>query len=229
VGIFPAHSHKDDVMVFKDLDKQIPLTTVHFLRQQGKKAKGLPNFCLADFIPPENSGVQDFLGFFAVTAGLGIESLLEQFKMQHDDYKAIMIKAVADRLAEGLAELMHEKVRKELWGYAVDEQLENESLIKEVYAGIRPAPGYPACPDHTEKRTLFDLLQVPESIGINLTESFAMYPAASVSGYYIGNGESRYFGLGKIGEDQVTDYAKRKGISKQEAEKWLKPNLNYDL
>jgi 5-methyltetrahydrofolate--homocysteine methyltransferase len=140
-----------------------------------------------------------------------------------------MIKAVADRLAEGLAELMHEKVRNELWGYAVDEQLENESLIKEVYAGIRPAPGYPACPDHTEKRTLFDFLQVPESIGINLTESFAMYPAASVSGYYIGNGESRYFGLGKIGEDQVTDYAKRKGISKQEAEKWLKPNLNYDL
>ena len=229
VGIYPANSHIDDVVVYRDLDKTVPLTTVHFLRQQGKKGRGLPNFCLADFVAPENCGVQDFLGFFAVTAGLGIERLLEQYQKQHDDYKAIMVKAVADRLAEALAELMHQKVRKELWAYAPDEDLENESLIKEQYAGIRPAPGYPACPDHTEKRALFELLKASEIPGIHLTESCAMYPAASVSGYYIGNKESRYFGLGKIGKDQVIDYAKRKGISIDEAEKWLKPNLNYDL
>ena len=229
VGIYPAHSHIDDVVVYRDLQRGVPLATVHFLRQQGKKAKGLPNLCLADFVAPENSGTEDFLGFFAVTAGLGIENQLEKYKAQHDDYKAIMIKSLADRLAEAMAELMHEKVRKELWGYGQHEKLDNQSLIKEMYTGIRPAPGYPACPDHTGKRVLFDLLHVQDGIGITLTESCAMYPAASVSGYYIGNKESRYFGLGKIGRDQVIDYAKRKGISKEEAEKWLKPNLNYDL
>ena len=228
IGIYPAHSVEDDVMIYQDLEKTIPLLTVHFLRQQGKKANGLPNFCLSDFIAPESIGVQDFMGFFAVTAGLGIESLLDGYRQEHDDYKSIMVKAVADRLAEALAEMMHEKVRKELWGYAVSEQLDNEALIKEKYTGIRPAPGYPACPDHTEKKTLFKLLEV-EELGIKLTESCAMYPAASVSGYYIGSQQSRYFGLGKIGKDQVIDYAKRKEISIEEAEKWLKPNLNYDL
>ena len=228
VGIYPANSIGDDVMVYQDTQQATALLTVHFLRQQGKKANGRANYCLADFVAPESSGVADFLGFFAVTAGLGIEPLLDQYKEQHDDYKSIMLKAVADRLAEALAEMMHEKVRRELWGYAPEEQLNNESLIQELYTGIRPAPGYPACPDHTEKRALFDLLEV-DKLDIKLTESCAMYPAASVSGYYIGGKHSRYFGLGKIGKDQVMDYAKRKGISVDEAEKWLKPNLNYDL
>ena len=228
VGIYPANSVGDDVVVYQDIQQNASLLTVHFLRQQGKKANGRANYCLADFVAPESTGVTDFMGFFAVTAGLGIESLLDQYQEQHDDYKAIMVKAVADRLAEALAEMMHEKVRKELWGYAQDEQLNNESLIQELYTGIRPAPGYPACPDHTEKRALFDLLQV-DKLDIRLTESCAMYPAASVSGYYIGGKHSHYFGLGKIGKDQVIDYAKRKGISVEEAEKWLKPNLNYDL
>lgn len=228
VAIYPAVSIGDDVQVFKDIEKTIPLTTVHFLRQQGKKARDLPNFCLADFIAPENTGCEDYLGFFAVTAGLGIEKQLEEYHQQHDDYKSIMVKAVADRLAEGLAELMHEKVRKELWGYAPDEGLSSQSLIDETYQGIRPAPGYPACPDHTEKGPLFEILSAEKEAGIILTESFAMYPAASVSGYYIGSRESRYFGLGKIGKDQVSDYAERKGISVDVAEKWLKPILNYN-
>lgn len=229
VGLFPAASVGDDVKVFRDFEKTDLLTTVHFLRQQGKKAARLPNFSLSDFIAPENSGVPDYLGFFAVTAGLGIEKLIDKYKAEHDDYNSILVKAVADRLAEALAELMHEKVRKELWGYAQDENLRNDSLIDESYRGIRPAPGYPACPDHTEKNTLFEILNVETQAGIKLTESFAMYPAASVSGYYIGCAESRYFGLGKIGKDQVTDYAKRKGMSVEAAEKWLKPNLNYNV
>jgi 5-methyltetrahydrofolate--homocysteine methyltransferase len=228
VGIYPANSVGDDVVVYQDTQQTASLLTVHFLRQQGKKANGRANYSLADFVAPESTGVADFMGFFAVTAGLGIESLLDQYQEQHDDYKSIMLKAVADRLAEALAEMMHEKVRKELWGYAQGEQLDNESLIKELYTGIRPAPGYPACPDHTEKRALFDLLQV-DKLDIRLTESCAMYPAASVSGYFIGGKHSHYFGLGKIGKDQVIDYAKRKGISVEQAEKWLKPNLNYDV
>jgi 5-methyltetrahydrofolate--homocysteine methyltransferase len=228
VGIYPANSQGDDVLIYQNADQESPMTTVHFLRQQGKKGKNLPNFCLADFVAPVNTGKRDYFGFFAVTAGLGIESLLQQSQEQHDDYRGIMIKAVADRLAEALAELMHEKVRKELWNYTPEEHWDKHALIKEMYQGIRPAPGYPACPDHTEKRTLFDILDVEEKIGIRLTESFAMYPAASVSGYYIGNAESRYFGLGKIGKDQVKDYAQRKGVTVEEVEKWLKPNLNYD-
>ncbi len=228
IGIFPANSTGDDVMVFKDHQRSSKLTTVHFLRQQGKKAKGLPNFCLSDFVAPENTGIADFFGFFTVTAGLGIESLLQKYQAQLDDYKSIMVKAIADRLAEALAELMHEKVRKELWGYAPEEQWNSQSLIKEMYRGIRPAPGYPACPDHTEKRILFDILQAEERLDMRLTESYAMYPAASVSGYYFGNPESRYFGLGKIGKDQVQDYAVRKALSVEETEKWLMPNLKYD-
>ncbi|GJM29926.1 MAG: hypothetical protein DHS20C17_25610 [Cyclobacteriaceae bacterium] len=228
VGIFPAASRGDDVLIYQDADRKELRETVHFLRQQGKKARGLPNFCLADFIAPETIEYEDYLGFFAVTAGLGIEDLLAKYQAQHDDYNSIMVKAIADRLAEGLAELMHEKVRKELWGYAPDEAYNNQMLIDEKYRGIRPAPGYPACPDHTEKRTLFELINAEQKSGITLTESFAMYPAAAVSGYYIGNPESRYFGLGKIGKDQVVDYAIRKGISTEVAEKWLKPNLNYN-
>ena len=167
-------------------------------------------------------------GGFAVTAGVGIEVLIEQYKKEHDDYKEIMIKSLADRLAEAFAELLHQKVRKELWGYADSEKFETEDLIKEKYQGIRPAPGYPACPDHTEKRLLFDLLEVEKNISIELTESYAMYPASSVSGFYFSHPESKYFGLGKISKDQVEDYAKRKGMSRVEIEKWLAPNLNYD-
>lgn len=228
IGLFPAHSDGDDVNIYKDRARTSKLITVHFLRQQGKKAKGLPNFCLSDFVAPESSGVEDFFGFFAVTAGLGIEDLVQQYQAEHDDYKIIMVKALADRLAEALAELMHVKIRKEIWGYAAGEQWDTPALIKEMYTGIRPAPGYPACPDHTEKKVLFDLLKVENKLGINLTESYAMYPAASVSGYYIGHQESRYFGLGKIGKDQVQDYANRKQTSLQEMEKWLQPALNYD-
>ncbi len=214
VGLFEAERIGEDVKVGD--------TTFHFLRQQGKKAKGIPNLSLADFVNEE-----DYFGGFAVTAGIGIEKLIEKHKADHDDYKEIMVKALADRLAEAFAELMHQKVRKEIWGFAADESLSNEELIKEKYQGIRPAPGYPACPDHTEKRLLFDLLKVEENTGIELTESFAMYPASSVSGFYFSHPESKYFGLGKIGRDQVEDYAERKGMSIEEMEKWLSPNLNY--
>ncbi len=226
VGLYPAQREGDDVAIFADTEFQQPLGKVHFLRQQGKKGAGIPNLCLADFV--SNHGMTDYLGFFAVTAGLGIEQLVDYYQEQNDDYRVIMVKALADRLAEALAELMHEKMRKEFWGYAAQERLENHQLIKEQYQGIRPAPGYPACPDHTEKGFLFDLLQVTEHIGIQLTESYAMFPAASVSGYYFGHPQSRYFGLGKIGKDQVTDYAQRKGQSISEMEKWLKPVLNYE-
>ena len=169
------------------------------------------------------------MGGFAVTTGIGIEDLVKRFEKDHDDYNVIMIKALADRLAEAFAELMHHKVRTELWGYSSEEALSNEELIKEKYQGIRPAPGYPACPDHTEKRTLFDLLEVEKNTGISLTESFAMYPAASVSGFYFAHPQSKYFGLGKIDKDQVEDYAKRKNMSVSEVEKWLAPNLCYDI
>ncbi len=202
-------------------------TVLHHLRQQGQKAAHLPNLCLSDFVAPESTGKEDYIGAFAVTAGIGIEALLEQYEKDHDDYNSIMLKAIADRLAEAFAELMHEKVRKEYWGYAANETYSNEELIDEVYQGIRPAPGYPACPDHTEKATLFQLLQA-EQIGITLTESFAMYPASSVSGWYFSNPAAKYFGLGKIAKDQVEDYAQRKGMDLATAEKWLAPVLNYD-
>jgi 5-methyltetrahydrofolate--homocysteine methyltransferase len=203
------------------------LATLHHLRQQNQKAQNLPNLCLSDYIAPVNSHKEDYIGAFAVTAGIGIEALLEQYEKDHDDYNSIMLKAIADRLAEAFTELMHEKVRKEYWGYITDENLSNDELISERYQGIRPAPGYPACPDHTEKRTLFDLLEA-EKIGIELTESFAMYPASSVSGWYFSHPESKYFTIGKISKDQVIDYAERKNMSVEDVEKWLSPVLNYD-
>ena len=216
VGLFEVTKHEEDLVI-----KNGP--TFHFLRQQGKKAPNIPNLCLTDFV----SAAQDYLGCFAVTAGIGIESLIAKYQEEHDDYKEIMVKALADRLAEAFAELMHEKVRKELWGYAPTENYTNEELIREKYQGIRPAPGYPACPDHTEKQILFDLLEVEKHTGISLTESFAMYPASSVSGFYFAHPESRYFPIGKMGRDQLANYAERKKMPLEKIEKWLAPNLNY--
>jgi len=203
------------------------LEILHTLRQQNQKAENLPNFALADFIAPQETGKTDYMGFFAVTAGIGIEKLVDAYEKDHDDYNAIMVKAIADRLAEAFAELLHERTRKEFWGYAKTENFSNEELIKEKYMGIRPAPGYPACPDHTEKGMIFKILQATEKVGITLTESYAMYPTAAVSGMYFANSESKYFGLGKIGKDQVEDYAKRKKMTLDEAERWLSPVLNY--
>lgn len=228
VGLYPANAIGDDIEVYTDESRTEVLKTFHMLRQQGKKGSGIPNLSLADFVAPKGQG-QDYIGGFAVTAGIGIEPLLEAYEKDHDDYNSIMIKAVADRLAEAFAELMHEKVRKELWAYAKSESFDNESLIKENYQGIRPAPGYPACPEHTEKGILFDLLEVEKNTGISLTESYAMYPAASVSGFYFMHEEAKYFGLGKIEKDQVESYATRKGWTIEEAEKWLAPNLSYDV
>jgi 5-methyltetrahydrofolate--homocysteine methyltransferase len=225
IGIFPANSVGDDIEVYDEHGNT--LVVFHTLRQQNKKAEGLPNYALADFIAPKELGIKDYIGGFAVTAGIGIEKYLKKFEKEHDDYRSIMLKALADRLAEAFAELMHEKVRKEYWGYARHESFTNEELIQEKYQGIRPAPGYPACPDHTEKETLFNLLQVQKNTGIELTESFAMHPAASVSGLYFSHKEARYFGLGKISKDQVEDYARRKRKELAEIERWLSPNLNY--
>ncbi|MFN3848322.1 MAG: methionine synthase [Spirosomataceae bacterium] len=220
VGFWEAKSVADDIVLTIDGGSEVRL---HNLRQQNQKAQNLPNLCLSDYISPNGS---DYIGSFAVTAGIGIETLLEKYEADHDDYGSIMLKAIADRLAEAFTELMHERVRKEFWGYAKDEHLSNEELISERYQGIRPAPGYPACPDHTEKATLWNLLE-PERIGIKITESFAMYPASSVSGWYFSHPESKYFTIGKIAKDQVEDYAKRKGMTLDEAEKWLAPVLNY--
>jgi 5-methyltetrahydrofolate--homocysteine methyltransferase len=204
------------------------LTTFHFLRQQMRKRRQAPNQCLADFIAPKASGVADYIGAFAVTAGIGIEDRLAVFEADHDDYHAILLKALADRLAESFAERMHERVRKEFWGYASGENLSNEELIREEYRGIRPAPGYPACPDHTEKQTLWDLIDPAGNAGITVTESFAMLPTAAVSGLYFSHPESAYFGTGKIGRDQVEDYARRKGMAVHEVERWLAPVLGYE-
>ncbi|MBX2955175.1 MAG: methionine synthase [Cyclobacteriaceae bacterium] len=229
VGFYPAkRTATDDVKLYMNEQTDQPFATFHFLRQQNKKASGLPNFSLADFIAPDSSGKTDYIGMFAVTAGIGIEKLIAEYQAVHDDYSDIMVKALADRLAEAFAECLHEKVRKEYWGYAASEQLSNTELISEKYQGIRPAPGYPACPDHTEKRTLFEILEAERQAGIRLTESFAMYPASSVSGYYFSHPESKYFGLGKIEKDQVEEYAERKGMKVEEVERWLAPNLAYD-
>jgi len=228
VGIFPAQRvGSDDVNVYAPGSDEL-LTQFHFLRQQNEKAAGTYNLSLADYIAPEENGKMDYIGGFAVTAGIGLDQLVAQFDADLDDYNSIMAKALADRLAEAFAECLHQKVRKEIWGYAADETLGNEDLIRESYRGIRPAPGYPACPDHTEKRLLFDLLNVEENTGITLTESMAMWPASSVSGFYFAHPQSRYFGLGKIGEDQVANYAERKGLTKADTERWLGPNLNYE-
>jgi 5-methyltetrahydrofolate--homocysteine methyltransferase len=227
IGIYPAYSEGESIGVFEEESKSKEKVTFHFLRQQNKKGEGRFNQSLADYVAPKLEDKGGYLGGFAVTTGHGIEKLVKEYVLEHDDYRVIMVKALADRLAEAFAELMHEKVRKELWGYASNESLDNKSLIKESYQGIRPAPGYPACPDHTEKQTLFDWLEVKKNTGIELTESFAMYPAASVSGFYFAHPDAKYFGVGKIAKDQVETYAKKKGFSVDEAEKWLKPNLNY--
>lgn len=227
-GLFPANSNgKDDLTVYQNDSRKIALKNLHHLRQQGAKAAGIPNICLADYVAPKNTKVKDYIGGFCVTAGLNIEKQLALFDQAQDDYNAILLKALADRLAEAFAEYLHERVRKDYWGYDTAESLDNEALIKEKYRGIRPAPGYPACPDHTEKASLFELLGVEHQIGVSLTESYAMYPAASVSGWYFAHPSSKYFGLGLIDKSQVKDYAQRKGISLSEAEKWLRPSISY--
>lgn len=225
-GFWPANSSGDDIELYENEDRNKLKKTLYSLRQQGKKASNVPNLALADFIVPKNTGLKDYIGAFAVTAGIGIEEHVERFEKDHDDYNSIMIKALADRLAEAFAEKLHQLVRTEHWGYASDEGLDNEALIKEKYQGIRPAAGYPACPDHSEKETIFELLKA-EDIGIRLTESFAMLPTAAVSGLYFSHPKSKYFGLGKVEKDQMTDYAARKGKVVEEVEKWLRPNLNY--
>jgi 5-methyltetrahydrofolate--homocysteine methyltransferase len=204
------------------------LTTLHGLRQQGQHRDGVSNKCLSDFVAPKETGIADHVGAFSVTAGLGIEDRLLAFKADHDDYSAILLESLADRLAEAFAERLHEKVRRELWGYAPEEDLDNEGLLKEAYTGIRPAPGYPACPEHTEKLKLWDLLDVEEQTGIRLTESMAMWPGAAVSGWYFSHPQSQYFVVGRVGQDQVEEYAVRKGMSQAEAERWLAPNLGYE-
>jgi 5-methyltetrahydrofolate--homocysteine methyltransferase len=229
LGLFPAHAVGDDVAIYASEARREPLTTLNFLRQQKGKPQGQPHECLADYVAPAASGVRDYFGAFAVTAGIGIEEQLARFERGHDDYSAIMLKALADRLAEAAAEHFHERVRRELWGYAADESLTNEQLVREEYRGIRPAPGYPACPDHTEKAKLWHLLDAERNAGIRLTDSYAMYPTAAVSGWYIAHPQSRYFALGKIDRDQVADYARRKGWTLEEAQRWLAPNLGYEV
>jgi len=228
IGFFRANVVQDDnIELYTDESRQVVQSILHHIRQQMAKSERA-NSSLADFIAPKDTGIADYLGVFAVTTGVGIEAHIQRFEAQHDDYSSIMLKALADRLAEAFAERLHERVRKEFWGYAADEQLSNEELIKEKYRGIRPAPGYPACPDHTEKATLWQLLQPDQRIGLSLTENFAMYPTAAVSGWYFSHPEAAYFGTGKIDRDQVLDYAARKGWTLDEAEKWLAPILGYD-
>ena len=225
-GLWPATACGDDVQVLDGDGATI--STLHFLRQQVDKPVERPDFCLADFIAPKDSGVDDWIGGFAVTAGLGIDAHVARFEGEHDDYSAILLKALADRLAEAFAECLHQRVRRDYWGYAADEALDNDALIAERYQGIRPAPGYPACPDHTEKATLFRLLDASANTGISLTESYAMLPTAAVSGWYFSHPRSQYFVVGRLSREQVEDYARRKGWSVAEAERWLAPNLDYD-
>jgi 5-methyltetrahydrofolate--homocysteine methyltransferase len=223
-ALWPANSVGDDVVI--DVDGRAE--TLHFLRQQVDKPADRPDFCLADFIAPKDSGRQDWIGAFAVTAGIGIEPHVARFEADHDDYNAIMLKALADRLAEAFAERLHQRVRKEFWGYAADETLDNDALIDEKYHGVRPAPGYPACPEHSEKATLFRLLDAGNNAGMTLTESFAMLPTAAVSGYYFSHPQSQYFVVGRVSKEQAEDYARRKGVSLAQAERWLASNLDYD-
>jgi 5-methyltetrahydrofolate--homocysteine methyltransferase len=227
-GIFPANAvNAEDIELYADEKRERVLMTWHNLRQQNRKPTGNPNLCLADFVAPKSSGVPDWIGAFAVTAGLNIDRKLAEFEKKHDDYHAIMLKALADRLAEALAELLHKRIRTEFWGYAKGENLDHHALVREEYDGIRPAPGYPACPDHTEKGPLFDLLRAPAA-GITLTESYAMMPASSVSGFYLAHPQAHYFAVGKLDRDQVADYARRKGMSVEDAERWLAPYLGYE-
>jgi 5-methyltetrahydrofolate--homocysteine methyltransferase len=237
IGFWPANAVGDDIELEVEssslkADEKLKngfakKVRIHTLRQQAEKVDGQPYYALSDFIADKDSGVQDYFGGFAVTTGLGCDELVAEFEKNYDDYNSIMVKALADRLAEAFAEKLHELVRKEYWGYAKEEVFTNEQLIKEEYEGIRPAPGYPACPEHTEKGTLFALLDAEEKIGLKITESYAMYPTAAVSGFYFSHPESRYFGLGKITKDQVEEYATRKNMSIEEAERWLSPNLSY--
>ncbi len=234
IGLFPANRVGDDVEVYTDESRSQVLQTFRFLRQQTDKVSQarngevFPNYCLADFVAPKESGVADYFGGFAVTGGIGEAELAAQYKAAGDDYNAILIQAVCDRLAEAFAEYLHAQVRKEYWGYAADENLSNDELIRENYQGIRPAPGYPACPEHTEKGTLWKLLGVEQAIGMKLTDSYAMTPAASVSGFYFSHPQSRYFAVAGLQKDQIEDYAARKGMTLAEAERWLAPNLGYD-
>jgi len=226
-GFFPANAVVDDVVLYKDAARTQELTRLHFLRQQVNREGNEPCRSLADFIAPKETGLDDYIGAFAVTSGIGLKELCDRFRAEHDDYSAIMAEAVADRLAEAFAECLHKRVRDE-WGYGRQENLSNEELIHEKYRGIRPAPGYPACPDHTEKGTIWRLLDVEKNTRIRITESFAMWPGSSVSGLYFAHPQSRYFSIGKVDRDQVADYAERKGMSVAEVERWLGPNLNYD-
>ena len=226
IAFYRAASETDDVILYDENGQEF--SRLHFLRQQIAKATGQEYYCLADYIAPKESGLADYIGMFAVTAGIGIESLVKKYESEHDDYNSILVKAVADRLAEGFAEVMHEEVRKTHWGYASEENCTIAQLIDEAYTGIRPAPGYPACPDHTEKERIFNILQAEKNAGIHLTENFAMYPASSVSGFYFSHPKSKYFGLGKINRDQVAEYATRKNKPQSYIEKWLSPNLGYN-
>jgi 5-methyltetrahydrofolate--homocysteine methyltransferase len=226
-GFFPANSVGDDVELYSNQTRQKVQAQFHFLRQQIEKPDGQPSWSLADFIAPKSTGLPDHIGAFAVTSGIGLDELVKKFKSEHDDYNAIMAEALADRLAEAFAEYLHKRVRTE-WGYGKSENLSNEDLIEEKYRGIRPAAGYPACPDHTEKRMLWQLLDVERNTGIKLTESYAMWPGSSVSGLYFSHPESKYFAVGKLGRDQLVDYHRRKEMTLQEVEKWLGPYLNYD-
>jgi 5-methyltetrahydrofolate--homocysteine methyltransferase len=228
IGFFPANAVGDDIEVYTDESRTEVLTTLHNLRQQGEHRDGIPNRSLGDYIAPKDTGLADYVGAFAVTAGLGSQDKIAEFKAANDDYSAILLESIADRLAEAFAERMHQRVRKEFWGFQPDEQLDNEALIGEKYVGIRPAPGYPACPEHTEKVTLFKLMDVQQRTGIELTESMAMWPGAAVSGWYFSHPQSQYFVVGRMAQDQVADYAKRKGWTLQEAERWLGPNLGYN-
>jgi 5-methyltetrahydrofolate--homocysteine methyltransferase len=226
LGIFPANTvNDDDIEISPATNNQQPTTKFLTLRQQSQKTAGAPNIALADFIAPKDSGLQDYMGCFCVTTGFGVEEKAKKFEKDLDDYNSILVKALGDRLAEAFAEYLHLQVRKEIWGYASDENLSNQELIAENYKGIRPAPGYPACPDHLEKPTIWKLLNVEQEIGVTLTESMAMWPASSVSGYYFANPESKYFGLGKIKQDQVEDYSKRRNTTLEQAQKWLAPNI----
>jgi 5-methyltetrahydrofolate--homocysteine methyltransferase len=227
-GFWPAQAQGDDIVLYGDEGRGTAVATLHALRQQLSKREGRNNIALSDFVAPRDSGVKDYIGAFAVTAGIGEDVIAERFKRANDDYSAILVKALADRLAEAYAERLHSRVRRDFWGYVAQENLSAEDLIAEKYRGIRPAPGYPAQPDHTEKGTLFRLLDA-ERIGMKLTESFAMWPGAAVCGLYFSHPQSAYFGVGKIERDQVEDYAKRKGWTVGECERWLAPILNYDV
>jgi 5-methyltetrahydrofolate--homocysteine methyltransferase len=227
-GFFPANAVGEDIELYTDERRRTVRGVLHTLRQQMAKSGDRPNLALADFVASRESSLADYVGLFAITAGHGLEPLVAGFERDHDDYSAILAKSLADRLAEALAERLHERVRREFWGYAPDERLSNDELIREGYRGIRPAPGYPACPDHSEKATIFALLDATSRAGITLTESFAMLPTASVSGYYFSPPEATYFGVGRIGRDQVEDYARRKGVDTAVAERWLAANLAYE-